>query len=164
MQDNDTLSYLELEEIKVYPQRTVVTNDDKRKFDRLIFRVKKIYPLVKIVERKLAYYDTLLVGKSQKEKRRLMKQAEDDILKEYGDIARNLTFSEGKILLKLIDRQINRSSYEILKDHIGSFRTVFWQGVARLFGANLKTEYHPENNVEDRNIEEIILLIDSGRI
>ena len=159
---NDTLKYVEFEEIKVYPNKTFISEKEKRKFDRLVMHVKRVYPLAKICEMKYLELQKLVEGKSDKEKRRLMKQAEEEIKDQYYDEITQLTFTQGRILLKLIDRQTKQTSYNLLKDYRGSFRAVFWQSVARIFGANLKSEYHPESNIEDRNIEEIINLIECG--
>jgi len=161
--NNDTV-YVELDEIKVFPQKTIVSEKDKKKFDRLVMYVKSVYPLAKIVEVKYHEYEQLLAGKSDKEKKRLMKQAEEEIKNQYYDQITDLTFTQGRILLKLIDRETQRTPYDLLKDYRGMLRAVFWQSIARIFGANLKSEFHPESDIEDRNIEEIITLIESGMI
>ena len=89
-----------------------------------------------------------------------LKQAEAALFREYGPQLKKLSIQEGRILIKLIDRQTGTTSYELIQDLKGGLAAFFWQGVARVFGNNLKSEYDPE--VEDRMIEEIIYYIDAG--
>ena len=91
-----------------------------------------------------------------------MKQAEDEIEAQFGKELRDLTITQGKILLKLIDRQTSNSSYEIVKDFRGNFRAFFYQSFARLFGYDLKARYDPLG--EDADIERIVLMIESGTL
>jgi hypothetical protein len=83
-------------------------------------------------------------------------------MKQYSDELKGLTVNQGKILIKLIDRETGNSSYEMVKELKGSFSAFMWQTVARLFGDNLKSTYDPDE--EDRDIENIIGLIETGAI
>ena len=91
-----------------------------------------------------------------------LKQAEQDIKAQFTDDIENMTFTQGKILLKLIYRQTGVSSYEIVKELRGSLRAIFWQTIARVFGANLKVEYDPTG--DDKAIEEIVQQIEKGTL
>jgi len=99
---------------------------------------------------------------SEKEKKRMMKQAEDELQAQFGPELKELTFTQGKILLKLIDRQTTNTSYDIVREFRGRFMAFFWQGIGKLFGYNLKTKYDPLR--EDAEIERIVLMIENGSI
>ena len=91
-----------------------------------------------------------------------MKQAEKELEEEFGDDLREFTFSQGKILIKLIYRETGSSSYDLIADLRGKFRAFFWQAFARLFGFNMRNEYDPEG--EDAEIEFIVKMIEAGQL
>lgn len=161
--DGDTIPNIYLNEVPIYGLRSFKSEGERRKYNRLVKRVKKAYPYAKICENRLHKYEAILVKVSdEKTKKKIMKQAEEDIKKEFYKDIQNLTFSEGVILLKLIDRQTGQTSYALLQEFRGNLRAMFWQGVARLFGANLKSEYDGEK--EDYLIEEIVQRIERGDV
>ena len=104
----------------------------------------------------------LLEANNDKERKKIIKQAEKEINEEYGNDLRDLTFSQGKILIKLVYRETGSSSYELVAELRGKFRAFFWQAFARLWGFNLKNEYDPEG--EDKEIEFIVQMIEAGQI
>ena len=161
--DGDTVPYIKLKPALVLSPRVFKNERERRRYTRLMQYVKKVYPYAKLAEEKLAFYDAELAKtKTEKEKRQMMRIAEEDIKEEFYDDIRKLTFTQGRILLKLIDRQTDHTSYELLKEYRGTIRAIFWQGIARLFGANLKSEYDP--SLDDKYIEEIVLMIEHGLI
>ena len=89
-----------------------------------------------------------------------MKNLEKELLDKHKEELKKWSISDGKILLKLINRETNRSAYSIIENFRGEFSAVFWQGIARLFKNNLKDGYDPEN--EDRMLEEVVRKIESG--
>jgi hypothetical protein len=108
-------------------------------------------------------YETILMNAANdKERRRIMKQAEDELRNEFEDDLKKLTFKQGAILIKLVDRETGNSSYELVQELRGKFVAFFWQAFARLFGYNLKEEYDPDG--ADREIEEIVVMIENGQI
>ena len=133
------------------------------KYDRLVRNVKKAYPFAVAARDELANMNSQLVGvEGKRERERYIKEYEKQMFKKYEKDLRALTISQGRILLKLVDREIDNTAYELVKEYRGSFSAFFWQGVARLFGENLKSEYDPDE--EDMYIEEIVLLIEAGII
>ncbi len=159
--DGDTVAYLSLPIVRVYASRHFKTNREQRKWNKLIRNVKIAYPYAQIAGRKMNEYEAMLLGiSSEREKKKLMKIAEDDLKAQFEKDIRNLTFSQGKILIKLIDRQTGTTSYQIIKDFRGTISALFWQSIARIFTANLKDEYDPLG--DDKLIEEIILMIENG--
>lgn len=159
--NGDTLYIARLAEVVIQPKRRVAATRDLRQYRRLIYNVKKVYPYAKIAGDKFARISAHLDSvKSGREQREFIKQMEADIIKQYEAELKNLTVTQGRILIKLIDRETSKTSYEVVKDLRGSFQAAFWQAIARIFGSNLKTEYDPEG--EDKMIEEIMIMIEKG--
>ena len=161
--ENDTISSIKLSTHYVVAQKKFKTKSQKRRYTRKVRYVKKVYPYAKLAGEKLDGYDSLLrAAPTDKARKKIMKLAEKDIRAEYEGKLRKFTIGQGKILVKLIDRETNHSSYNLLKELRGTVSAVLWQGVGRLFGYNLKVKYDPKG--EDREIEQIIRLIDIGAI
>jgi len=159
--DGDTLPNIELSPIRVSPRKLFKSHRDVHKYWRLARKVKKVYPYAKKAAELLREYDARYRATDDpKLRRKYVKQVEKELMKEYGPQLKKLSISEGRILIKLIDRETKHTSYELIKDLKGGLSAFFWQGVARLFGNDLKEEYDPE--VEDRMIEEIIFYIEAG--
>ncbi len=159
----DTIPIVDLREVEVLSLKIPKTERERKYNARLIRNIKKVYPFAKLAGIKLRQYDILLSKvKTDKERKQLMKKAEKEIKDQYGESLKNLTFSQGKILIKLIDRETQNTSYDIVKDLRGNFTAFFYQAFARLWGYNLKTKYNPEG--EDKKIETIVKMIDAGRL
>jgi hypothetical protein len=99
---------------------------------------------------------------TERERREYIKQVEAEIMDEYEDDLKKLSITQGRILLKLIDREIGETSYDLLKELKGTFSAVFWQALARIFGNNLKSEFDP--NGEDKLLNEIMILLENGQL
>jgi hypothetical protein len=163
IQGNDTVPLIDLPEVRVYERRDFEYLYLKRRYRRLIFNVKKAYPYSKIAGTRLKALDDYLVTlESEKERKTYIDQVESDIMKEFEKDVKKLTVTQGIILVKLIDRETGRTSYEVIKDLKGGLTAFFWQGIARIFGNNLKEEYDPEGR--DQVIEDIVLGIEAGFI
>jgi len=159
--DGDTIAYICLPVVKIYAPRIFKSDKEERKWSKLVRDVKKVYPYAVLANEKIKEYDAELIKiNSDSEKKRMMKIAEDDLKKQFEGDIRNMTYSQGKILIKLIDRETGNTSYEIVKEFRGMLSAFFWQSVARFFGANLKDEYDAAG--DDKLIEEIVLLIQGG--
>lgn len=129
---------------------------------RLIRRVKKVYPYAVEAGRLLEELnDTLAVTTSEKERGRITKALEDQIVETYTPVLENMTFSEGKILIRLIERETGYTAFELVQEFRGKFSAKFWNMIARIFSANLKQGYNPTQG-EDKLIEQIIILIEAG--
>ncbi|MDY0086250.1 MAG: DUF4294 domain-containing protein [Bacteroidales bacterium] len=163
IEHGDTTLIMTLPEVNVYALRLFDSRRDIRKVERLIYHVKKAYPYAKLAGIKLREYDKQLVNaKNDRERRRIMRKAEKELNEEFGGDLRNLTFTQGKILLKLIDRETGNTSYNLVKELRGGFTAFFYQGFARIWGYNLKSDYDPEG--EDELIETIVTLIERGQL
>ena len=163
VEGSDTLPILELPEVRVYERRDFEYLYLKRRYRRMIRNVKRAYPYAQIAGVRLKELDDHLVTlKSEKEQREYINQAEKEIMQEFESEVRKLTVTQGIILVKLIDRETGRTSYQVIKELKGGITAFFWQGIARIFGNNLKTEYDPVN--DDRILEDIVLGIEAGFI
>ncbi len=158
VQGSDTIPVIDMWPVYVF-KRPI----DMRRYARLVRNVKKVYPIAIAAREKLRETEEhLLTLKSKRAQQAYIKQVEKELKAEYTPVLKRMTFSQGKILIKLIDRETDRTSYELVKQLRGSFSAFFWQGVARIFGANLKERYDKEG--EDKVIEQIIMLYEAGLI
>jgi hypothetical protein len=161
--NGETLPEIGIKEVNVYPHQMFPKKSDYRKYERLVNNIKKVYPYALIVRRKLFQVNEDLKNiKTEKEHKAYIKQVEKNVFAEYEDDIRNMTISQGRLLIKLIDRETQNTSYALIKDYRGKFAAAFWQGIARIFGTNLKEEYDPYG--EDFLIESIIKDIEAGRL
>jgi len=159
---SDTLPVIHIPGVNIYDANKF-SYLKSRKYRRIIYNVKKAYPYAIIANHRLkSLDDQLVLIDSKKEQRVYMRNAEKEIMKEFEDKLKKLTISQGIILVKLIDREIGITSYEVVKDIRGGFTAFFWQRIAKLFGNDLKLQYDPKG--EDKVIEDVILAIDQGFI
>ena len=165
IEGKDTILIVRLPEVDIDLMNRYYQITDTRHGRRLVNNVRKVYPYAKIAGATMQTYDTLLANvSSSRERNRLMEQAEDEISNKYTDELKHLTFSQGAILIRLIDRETGSTSYQVVQELRGKFRAFFYQGFARLWGYNLKSEYDPHNNPEDDEIETIVTLLERGQI
>lgn len=144
-------------------EKTFATAKEKAKWDRLKNDVKKAYPYAVLAKMKLAEMDAqLALIKGEKARKDFTTKCEKELTAQFSVDMRNLTYSQGKILFKLLDRETGSTTYQIIKERRGSFSAFMWQGVASIFGNNLKQDYDPTG--DDANIEAVVQLIEMGVI
>ena len=161
--DGDTLWVADLDEVYIFPTKKFKNRRERRRYTRLIYNVKKAYPWAKLAGDKLAEVEVQLMSlETEQEQKEYMKLIEQELLKDYKEDLKKLTLTQGRILIKLVDRETGDTSYELVKELRGNLSAVFWQALARLFGSNLKSEYDADG--EDRLIEEIVILIENGQL
>ena len=161
--DGVTLPEVEIKEVTVYAHPDFPKKSDFRKYERLVYNLKRVYPYALLVRTRLSQVNAEMTNyKTDKERREYLKKVEKDVFAEYEGDIRDMTITQGRLLIKLIDRETQNTSYVLIKDYRGKFAAAFWQGIARLFGTNLKDEYDP--NGEDSLIESIIVEIEAGRL
>lgn len=159
--DGDTIPYIELQPFNLFAPRVFTSRAAAMRYQRLVFNVRKVYPYARLAGIKLREYNEELAQMhSDAERRRAVRQIEREIREEFEADLMKLTRTQGLILIKLIDRETQHTSYELLRDFRGMVSAVFWQSLGRLFGYNLKTSYDPHG--EDFLIEEIVLMIEAG--
>jgi hypothetical protein len=161
--DGDTILLTTIDEVIIFPKPKFKTKREWRRYHRLVYNVKKVYPYAKMAGEK---YDSvsahLLTLETDKERRVYIKEVEQEIHDRYEDDLKKLTITQGRILLKLIDREVGETSYDLLKEFKGTFTAFFWQTLARIFGHNLKSEFDPDG--EDSLLNEIVILIENGQL
>lgn len=161
--DGEKLPEIEIKEVLIEGNSKPMSNFQYWRYERLVYNVKVVYPYALIVRDKLKDVNARLEKlPDDRERKKYIKDVEKEVFRDYEDDMKNLTFTQGKLLIRLIDRETENTSYELIKDYRGSLSAGFWQGIARLFGTNLKEEYDPYG--DDFLIEKIILEIESGRL
>ena len=163
IEGNDTMWCYLLPELPVYPPLKFKSQKQVREFNRLVYNIKKVLPIAQQVHDIID--ETYLILEQlpdKKSKEAHIKEIEHDIKEQYTPEMKKLTYSQGKLLIKLIDRECNQSSYEIVKAFFGPAKATFYQVFAWTFKASLKKEYQPED--DDKLIERIICQIETGQL
>ena len=161
--DGDTVPYMRLKEVEIYSLKIPKSRRAQKRLTKFVKNVKVVYPYAKLAGIKLREYEDLLINaNSDKERKQIMKVAEKEINEEYGGELRELTFSQGKILIKLIDRETGDSSYALVQELRGKFTAFWYQAFARIWGYNLKEKYDPDG--DDRQLEVIVRMIENGQL
>ena len=164
LEGTDSIQYMLMNNVYVYPEMKFTSAKQKQKYDRLVYNVKKVLPLAKearsVIIETYEYMQTL---PDKKTRDAHIKYVEKSVKKEYTPRIKKLTYSQGKILIKLIYRECNSTSYDIIKAFLGPLRATFWQTFASIFGASLKKDFDPQSE-EDRQTERIVLLVEAGQL
>jgi hypothetical protein len=160
--DGDTIPYAKLNVVTCSADRVFKNYRQKAAWDRLKYNVKKVYPYAILASAKLKEYDRVLATiPSESGKKAFMKLAEKQLKNQFSDELKNLSVNQGRILIKLIDRETGKTTYDIVKNMRGSFSAAMWQGVAIVFNSSLKSDYDAEG--DEKNIELAIKMIEDGQ-
>ena len=163
LHDGDSIQYMEMNNVYVYPELTFKNKKQAGAYMRLVTNVKKVLPIAKEARQMLIETTELLdMLPDEKAKEAHIKRVEEDIFRTYKPKMKKLTYSQGKLLIKLIARESHSSSYDMIKAFMGPIRAGFWQVFAWGFGASLKKEYDPEGT--DRLTERVVRMVESGQI
>jgi len=161
--DGDTIPVIDLPSFEIDENVHVMSPTERWYFDRLVYNVKTVLPYAKIAGVKLREYNKMLVGvTNDAEKKRIMKKAEKELKAQFEGQLKELTFNQGDILLKLVDRETGNCSYDIVRELRGAFIAFFYQNIGRLFGYNLKSRYDP--NGKDHQVETVVYMVENGLI
>ena len=161
--EGDTIALYQMPTLHVFKPLVFKNKKEQKKYNRLVINVKKTLPIAKEVNQLIIEtYEYLLTLPDEKARNKHIRIVEKELKQQYTPRLKKLTFSQGKLLIKLIDRETASSSYELVKAFLGPFKAGFYQAFASIFGASLKKEYHPED--EDAMIERIVLLVESGQL
>lgn len=163
IKNNDTIPYVELKSFMVFGFGINVSKREVRRRTKLIRNVIKVYPYARLTSERLEQYDEMLAKIPDREKRdKSMRKIEKAFIREFTPTIKEMTFSQGIILLKLVDRENGKTTYRIVNELRGKLRAFFYQSIARLWHYNLKDKYDPEGR--DREIEKIVKQIETGEI
>ena len=161
--DKDSIQYVQVNNVYVYPQPEFKNAKERMAYNRLVYNIKKVLPIAKEVRKIIIetgdYLETL---PNKKAKDAHMKLVEKGIRQEYGPRMKKLTYAQGKLCIKLVYRECNSSSYQLIQAFLGPVRAGFWQAFAWAFGASLTKKYDP--NGVDRLTERVVLQVESGQI
>ena len=161
--NGDTFPVKYMPYVEIVAERTFKTKAHRKRFNRLQYNVKKMYPYAKLASDLLEKYeDERASVDSERARKKYYKKIEDELKKEFDGEIRKMNATQGRILVKLIDRETGDTSYEILQEFRGNVSAFFWQSFSKMFGQDLKSAYDPYG--EDREIESIVQLIEAGAI
>jgi hypothetical protein len=159
----DTIGNVNMNEIVVFPELKFDSRRERRKYTKLIKDLKKVYPYAIKARNTLIEMEwEFRKLESERAKKQYIKKVEQELKDQFKDDLKDLTITQGRLLLKLIDRETGQTSYTILREMKGGFSAVFWQTIARVFGHNLKSDYEPYG--KDRLIERIVVQIEHNQI
>lgn len=161
--DGDTVPVFWIPEVRIMAPITFRSKGQAITWTKLVNNVKRVYPYAKLAGRKMKEYNELLRPvESKKERRKMIDQMQDELFAQFEQELRGLTITQGKILVKLIDRETGNPTYDIIKEYKGGFMAGFWQIAGSFFGYNLKEPYEP--NGRDKEIETIVIMIENGTL
>lgn len=159
----DSVQYVRTNTIYIYPPMEFKNDKQRQAYNRLVYNIKKVLPLAKecnqIILETGAYLQTI---PTKKERDAHTKVVEKELKQVYTPRIKKLTYSQGKLLIKLIDRETHSTGYELIQAFLGPIRAGFYQAFAWMFGASLKKRYDPKG--VDRLTERIVLQIEAGQL
>lgn len=159
----DTIPSIQLPTVYIFKPLIFRNDKERLEYYRLIRNVKKVYPLAREINKAIIEtYEYMQTLPSERERQKHIKKVEKGLKVQYTPQMKKLSFTQGKLLIKLVDRQSNQTSYEIVKAFMGPFKAGFYQTFAALFGASLKKEYDPQG--EDKITERVVLMVESGQL
>ncbi len=137
-------------------------NRSWRDFSRMVYNFKKVYPYALLAKAKIEEADSVILarGLTGRQKDKYIRNFENNLFAQFEKPLRKMTITQGKLLLKLIDREVGQSSYYLIKNYKGGFTAFFWQGIARIFGSDLKSQYDPFG--KDKVLEELVQMYLDG--
>jgi len=161
----DTCRMTYIRNITVYPPMKFKNKKEEEFYWRTVRDVKKTLPYAKLAFSTLCEtYEYIQTIPDKKMRERHLKTLEKDIFEQYKPVVKKMTRNQGKVMLKLINRETDQTSFNIVKAFLGSFRAGFWQTFGRFFGMNMKSGFHPDKNREDAIIERIATLVEQGAL
>ena len=163
VENGDTIPHVYLPTVYVFPELKFKSEKERQQYAKLVRDVKRTLPYARMVyETLIETYEYIETLPDEKAKKAHLKRMEKELYAQYKPELKKLTLSQGKLLIKLVDRECHQSSYNLAKAYLGSFRAGFWNLFAGMFGASLKTEYDP--NGKDALTERVVLLVQCGAI
>ena len=162
-ENGDNVLMIVFNNITIYPPLKFKNSKQEKFYWRTVRDVKKTLPYAKLIcETLVETYEYIETFPTQEEREKHLKDMEGAVFEQYKPVLKKFTKSQANMLIKLIQRETNQSSYDILKAFLGSFRASFWHGFGRFFGVNIKEEYHPEKDENDAIIERVCINVELG--
>jgi hypothetical protein len=163
IEGNDTIPLINLPEIYVFPPMAFKNDKEKQQYTKLVHDVKRALPYAKLIYNTLIEtYEYIETLPNDKMRTAHLKRMEKELFNQYKPELKKLTLTQGKLLIKLVDRECNQSSYNLVSAYLGGVRATFWNVFAGMLGANLKSKYDPKG--KDALTERVVVLVERGQI
>jgi len=161
--EGDTIPWIQLPQVYIFKPLKFKNDRERKDYYRLVYNVKKTLPISREINRAIIEtYEFIETLSNEKQKQKHIKRVEKGLKDQYTARMKKLSFTQGKLLIKLVDRQSNQTSYEIVKAFMGPFKAGLYQAFAGLFGTSLKKQYDPQG--EDQLTERVILQVENGQL
>lgn len=160
--DGDTIPVIALPTARVTSKRVFRSKRESKKYYKLVYHVKKVLPYAKLAGKRMREVEEEVKNMSPRERKKRMKELEKEIKRDYEGELMKLSFTQGRILIKLLDRETGEVSYDIIKEFRGGFTAWFFQGIAKMFDYDLKDDYDPAG--DDKLLEEIVQKVEQGEL
>ncbi len=161
--DGDTILVLMLNEITCFPPLKFKNKKEEQFYWRTVRDVRRTLPYAKLIaETLIETYEYIETFPTKKEREEYLKRMEKELFNEYKPVLKKFSRNQAKVLIKLVQRETNQTSYEIVKAFLGSFRASFWQGFGKLFGVSLKSDFRPSHDRQDAIIDRVATGIEQG--
>lgn len=161
--DGDTILVLMLNEITCFPPLKFKNKKEEQFYWRTVRDVRRTLPYAKLIaETLIETYEYIETFPTKKEREEYLKRMEKELFNEYKPVLKKFSRNQAKVLIKLVQRETNQTSYEIVKAFLGSFRASFWQGFGKLFGVSLKSDFRPSHDKQDAIIDRVATGIEQG--
>lgn len=162
IENGDTVYYDTVPPTWVFADGPMMKKSDWRQYYRLVYNFNKVYPYAKMASRIVAEADSTIAARDMNriQKEKYIDTWEKQLLTDFEPVVRKMTISQGQLLVRLVDREIGKTTYAILKDYTNRITAGFWQGVGKLFGQDLKNHYDPDG--EDARTEDLINKWENG--
>jgi hypothetical protein len=161
VENNDTLYLMSIDELTVVAMPKFKNKRDWKNYYRMVYNLPRVYPYAQIAKNKLAEMDVEFSKiKNKRQRKEYIKKVEKEMMSQYKSALKKLTVSQGKMLIKLINRETETTVYQIVKEMKGGFSAFFWQSIASIFGASLKYKY--DKNVDDAILEKLVNIYEYG--
>lgn len=161
--EGDTILVLMLNEITCFPPLKFKNKKEEQFYWRTVRDVRRTLPYAKLIaETLIETYEYIETFPTKKEREEYLKRMEKELFNEYKPVLKKFSRNQAKVLIKLVQRETNQTSYEIVKAFLGSFRASFWQGFGKLFGVSLKSDFRPSHDRQDAIIDRVATGIEQG--
>lgn len=163
--NGDIIPLFELPNIYIFPDMRFKNNRQREKYTRLVRNVKRTLPIAKTINGIIIEtYEYLQTIPTKKERDNHLEDVEKGLMKQYKPEMKKLTYSQGKLLIKLVDRECDSRAYDLIKAFMGSFKAGVYNAFASIFGASLKKTFDPDEDNDDKTVERICILVENGQI
>ena len=161
--DGDTLAMIRLQKVYIFPKLKFSDNTAYQRYRKLVRDVKKVYPYAQIAKPTFNEIENIMDSlPNNKQRKKYIKAKEDELVDRYAKELLSMTVRQGEILIKLVNRELEHSSYDLIRELRGNVAATMWQGVAKIFGESLKSTYDPQG--EDLLIERIVIQLEQGTL